>query len=90
MKGALKFRQFSLRGLHKVQGEWLLLCAALNLEQDECTNKVEDCLKVGKRNPNKATILLSCSIMTGATTQIKITKTKITWLYETLWAVLAN
>jgi hypothetical protein len=27
---------------------------------------------------------------TGATTQIKITKTKITWLYETLWAVLAN
>jgi hypothetical protein len=34
MKGALKFRQFSLRGLHKVQGEWRLLCAAVNLEQD--------------------------------------------------------
>jgi transposase len=33
MKGALKFRQFSLRGLHKVQGEWRLLCAAVNLSR---------------------------------------------------------
>lgn len=33
MKGSLKFRQFLLRGLRKVQGEWRLLCAALNLSR---------------------------------------------------------
>jgi hypothetical protein len=29
----LGFRQFSLRGLHKVQAEWKLVCAALNLRR---------------------------------------------------------
>jgi hypothetical protein len=33
MKCALKFRQFSLRGLHKVHGEWRLLCAAVNISR---------------------------------------------------------
>lgn len=33
MKGALKFRQFLLRGLEKVQAEWRLLCTAINLRR---------------------------------------------------------
>jgi len=27
------FRQFSLRGLEKVSGEWQLVCAALNIRR---------------------------------------------------------
>jgi len=30
---ALEFRQFSLRGLHRVQAEWKLACLALNLRR---------------------------------------------------------
>jgi hypothetical protein len=30
---ALGFRQFSLRGLHRVQAEWKLVCLALNLRR---------------------------------------------------------
>ena len=30
IKGALGFPQFSLRGIHKVSGEWSLLCTAHN------------------------------------------------------------
>jgi transposase len=33
IKSVLGFRQFSLRGLHKVQAEWKLVCAALNLRR---------------------------------------------------------
>ncbi len=33
IKAVLGFRQFSLRGLHKVQAEWKLVCAALNLRR---------------------------------------------------------
>ncbi|MFH0934693.1 MAG: IS1182 family transposase [Pseudomonadota bacterium] len=33
IKHALGFRRFSLRGLKKVQGEWQLVCAALNLKR---------------------------------------------------------
>lgn len=33
IKHVLGFRQFSLRGLHKVQAEWKLVCAALNLRR---------------------------------------------------------
>ena len=29
----LGFRQFSLRGLHRVQAEWKLVCMALNLRR---------------------------------------------------------
>jgi hypothetical protein len=29
----LGFRQFSMRGMHKVQAEWKLVCAALNLRR---------------------------------------------------------
>ena len=33
MKNVLGFRQFSLRGLHRVQAEWKLVCLALNLRR---------------------------------------------------------
>lgn len=33
IKNVLGFRQFSLRGLHKVQAEWKLVCMALNLRR---------------------------------------------------------
>jgi hypothetical protein len=33
IKSVLGFRQFSLRGLKKVCGEWTLVCLALNLRQ---------------------------------------------------------
>jgi transposase len=33
IKSVLGFRQFSLRGLKKVAGEWILVCLALNLRQ---------------------------------------------------------
>ncbi len=33
IKEVLGFRRFSLRGLHKVQGEWNLVCLALNVKQ---------------------------------------------------------
>lgn len=33
IKAVLGFRQFSLRGLKKVTGEWMLVCLALNLRQ---------------------------------------------------------
>jgi transposase len=33
IKSVLGFRQFSLKGLSKVQGEWKLVCAALNLRR---------------------------------------------------------
>jgi len=32
-KNVLGFRQFSLRGLHRVQAEWKLVCLALNLRR---------------------------------------------------------
>lgn len=33
IKSVLGFRQFSLRGLQKVSGEWTLVCLALNLRR---------------------------------------------------------
>lgn len=33
IKNVLGFRQFSLRGLHRVQAEWKLMCMALNLRR---------------------------------------------------------
>ena len=33
VKNVLGFRQFSLRGLHRVQAEWKLVCLALNLSR---------------------------------------------------------
>ena len=33
IKNVLGFRQFSLRGLHRVDAEWKLVCAALNLRR---------------------------------------------------------
>lgn len=33
IKSVLGFRQFSLRGLHRVKAEWKLVCAALNLRR---------------------------------------------------------
>ena len=33
IKNVLEFRQFSLRGLHRVQAEWKLVCLALNLRR---------------------------------------------------------
>lgn len=33
IKSILGFRQFSLRGINKVQDEWKLVCAALNLRR---------------------------------------------------------
>ena len=33
IKSVLGFRQFSLRGLKKVSGEWMLVCLALNLRR---------------------------------------------------------
>jgi len=33
IKSVLGFRQFSLRGLSKVQAEWKLVCMALNLRR---------------------------------------------------------
>ena len=33
IKNVLGFRQFSLRGLKKVQAEWKLVCLALNLRR---------------------------------------------------------
>ena len=33
IKSVLGFRQFSLRGLQKAAGEWMLVCLALNLRQ---------------------------------------------------------
>jgi transposase len=33
IKNVLGFRQFSLRGLHRVDAEWKLICAALNLRR---------------------------------------------------------
>ena len=33
IKSVLGFRQFSMRGLHKVQEEWKIVCAALNLRR---------------------------------------------------------
>ena len=33
IKSVLGFRQFSLRGLHRVQAEWKLVCMALNLRR---------------------------------------------------------
>lgn len=36
IKNVLGFRQFSLRGLHRVQAEWKLVCLALNLRRMAC------------------------------------------------------
>ena len=36
IKAVLGFRQFSLRGLKKVQAEWQLVCLALNLRRMAC------------------------------------------------------
>jgi hypothetical protein len=33
VKNVLGFRQFSMRGLHRVQAAWKLVCAALNLRR---------------------------------------------------------
>jgi hypothetical protein len=33
IKNVLGFRQFSMRGLHRVSAEWTLACAALNLRR---------------------------------------------------------
>jgi hypothetical protein len=33
IKNVLGFRQFSMRGLHRVRAEWKLVCAALNLRR---------------------------------------------------------
>ena len=33
IKNVLGFRQFSLRGLHRMQAEWKLVCMALNLRR---------------------------------------------------------
>ena len=33
IRNVLGFRQFSLRGLHRVQAEWKLVCMALNLRR---------------------------------------------------------
>ena len=33
IKSVLGFRQFSLRGLHRVQAEWKLVCLALNFRR---------------------------------------------------------
>ena len=33
IKEALGFRRFSVRGLNKVQGEWDLVCLALNVKR---------------------------------------------------------
>ena len=33
IKSVLGFRGFSMRGLHKVEGEWNLVCLALNLKR---------------------------------------------------------
>ena len=33
IKNVLGFRQFSMRGLHRAQAEWKLVCAALNLRR---------------------------------------------------------
>jgi len=33
IKSILGFRQFSLRGLHRAQAEWKLVCMALNLRR---------------------------------------------------------
>ena len=33
IKGIMGFRQFSLRGLKKVTGEWCLVCLAFNLKR---------------------------------------------------------
>ena len=33
IKSVLGFRQFSLRGLKKVTGEWMLVCLAWNLKR---------------------------------------------------------
>jgi len=33
IKSAMGFRQFSLRGLQKVTGEWALVCLAWNLKR---------------------------------------------------------
>ena len=33
IKNVLEFRQFNLRGLHRVQAEWKLACLALNLRR---------------------------------------------------------
>jgi hypothetical protein len=38
IKHVLGFRHFSLRGLKKVQGEWQLVCAALNLKRIAALN----------------------------------------------------
>ncbi len=49
-EASLEFRRFSFRGLNKVSGEWLLVCAAHNLlkivrnrqsEQRRCTISIE-------------------------------------------------
>lgn len=36
IKNVLGFRQFSLRGLHRVKAEWKLVCLALNLRRMAC------------------------------------------------------
>jgi len=33
IKNVLGFRQFSMRGLHRVRAEWKLVCMALNLRR---------------------------------------------------------
>ena len=33
IKSVLGFRQFSMRGLHRVTAQWKLVCAALNLRR---------------------------------------------------------
>jgi hypothetical protein len=33
IKSVLGFRQFSMRGLHRVSAEWKLVCTALNLRR---------------------------------------------------------
>ncbi|WP_292981503.1 transposase, partial [Nitrosomonas sp.] len=33
IKSVMGFRQFSLRGLNKVKGEWTLVCLAWNLKR---------------------------------------------------------
>ena len=41
-KEALGFRRFSLRGLDKVQGEWDLVCLALNVKRCKGSDRPDD------------------------------------------------
>lgn len=61
IKAVLGFRQFSLRGLHKVQAEWKLVCAVLN----HAAHGTDVCLRFWLHHGKAAGLGTNLALFTG-------------------------